>query len=134
MRHACGVSDAYGHEEPAEDDLAGMVAALEGRIEREALARAIGVTRSELDLVAIGHAPSPDAAQRLRVLYDASRRTEGRLDDPQALTESLGVLSPKGELMVPISFLPRMKKALIAFFVVDAIIFATVLVVVMATR
>lgn len=128
------VSDAYGLEEPAEDDVAGMVAALEGRIERDALARALGVTRGELELVAIGHAPSQDAAQRLRVLYETSRRTEGRLDDPRALTEALGVRSRKGEIMVPISFLPRMKTALIAFFVVDAIIFATVLVVVAVTR
>jgi hypothetical protein len=119
------VTDEYGAETPVDDDFAAMLGALDGVIGRRKLARAIGVKPSELDLIAIGHAPSPQAAKRLRSLYALAQRAEG---DPQVLARSLAA-SSDGELLVPLSLVPRMKTYLIAFVVVDALIFGAVMIV-----
>ena len=134
MRHAPAVSDEYGSESPAEDDFAAMLASLDGRIERRELARALGVKKSELDLIEIGHAPKPETADRLRAVYALSQRTEGNLDDPRELMKSLGALSSDGEVMVPLSLMPRIKTFFVAFVVIDAIVFAAVTVVFLLAR
>ena len=118
----------YGNEAPAEDDFAAMLARLDERMERRKLARALGVKTSELDLIAIGHAPKPETANRLRVVYALSQKADGSLDDSQELMKSLGVLSPRGDVMVPLSLMPRIKTFFIAFVVVDALVFAALLV------
>ena len=127
VRHAAAVTDEYGVEAPAEDDFAAMLGALDGMIGRRKLARALGVKPSELDLIAIGHTPTPEAAKRLRALYALAQRTEGTLHDPGMLARSFAA-SSDGELMVPLSLVPRMKAYFIAFVVIDALIFGAVMI------
>jgi hypothetical protein len=101
------VTDEYGVEAAAEDDFSAMLGALDGMIGRRQLARALGVKPSELDLIAVGHTPTPEAAKRLRAFYALAQRAEGKLDDPRKLARSLAA-SSEGELMVPLSVVPRM--------------------------
>jgi hypothetical protein len=122
------VSDVYGPESPDQDDHAAMLAALEPRLDRRTLARVLGVKQPELDLIAIGHTPAADAGERLRALYAIAGQTEGRLDDPQALLRALGVTPAAGGPLVPLSLLPRLKKFVIAFVVLDALVFGALFV------
>ena len=120
------MGSGFDVEPPAEDDFAGMLASLEGRLDRTTIARAIGVPQSELELVAIGHAPPDDAAERLRLLYDFAQRATGDLSDPRTLLEAAGMPTTEGQLTIPLSLVPRMKTFFIAFLVFDALAFGAI--------
>lgn len=103
-----------------EDDAATMVAQLRERLDDATLARAMGVRESELDLVAAGYQPKPEALQRLRLLHEAVSRTED-LRDPGALLAALGAsVDPSGRM--PLSLMPNFRMYLIAFLVLDALV------------
>lgn len=125
----CVVSGSFDHEEPAEDDFAGMLSSLEGRLDRSTIARALGAQESDLELIAIGHAPNAETGERLRMLYGIARQTEGDLSDPTTLLEAAGMPTTGGSLMIPISLVPRLKTFVVAFLVVDAIVFGVVVLV-----
>jgi hypothetical protein len=117
------MTDEYGFEPPAADDYAAMLASLDGRIERATLARALGVKTSELELISIGHAPKPGTAKRLRAVYALSQQAEGKIDD-----ELVKSLDSDSGVMIPLSLLPRLKTYVVAFVVVDALVFGALLV------
>jgi hypothetical protein len=123
------VSEGFDHEEPGEDDFAGMLSSLDGRLDRSTIAQALGVKERELDLIAIGHAPNAEAGKRLTMLYTLAQRTEGDLTEPATLLEAAGISTTGGRLMVPVSLVPRLKTFLVAFLVSDAIIFGLVVLV-----
>jgi hypothetical protein len=123
------VSDGFDHEEPAEDDFAGMLASLEGRLDRSTIARALGARESDLELIAIGHAPNAETGERLRTLYGIARQTEGDLTDPKTFLEAAGMPTTGSSLMIPISLVPRLKTFVVAFLVVDAIVVGVVVLV-----
>jgi hypothetical protein len=122
------VGSGFDVEAPAADDFAGMLAVLEQRLDRDTIARAIGVRTSELELVAIGHAPPGDAAERLKLLHDFAQRAEGDLSDPATLLAAAGMPTTDGQLTIPISLMPRIKTFFIAFLVLDALVFGAIVV------
>jgi hypothetical protein len=117
------VGDGFDSEAPAEDDFAGMLASLQPRLDRSTIAHAVGVEESELELIAIGHAPTAEAGARLKMLYDLAQRTDGDLSDPATLLKAAGVDVSGSRLMIPVQLVPRLKTFFIAFLVFDAILF-----------
>jgi hypothetical protein len=119
-------SSGFDFEAPAEDDYAGMLAELEGRLDRSTIAQAIGVRESDLELVSVGHAPPGNAAERLKKLYDLAQRAEGDLSDPRTLLEAAGMRTAEGQLTIPLSLVPRMKSFFVGFLVFDALVFGAI--------
>jgi hypothetical protein len=119
-------TSGFDFELPAEDDYAGMLAELESRLDRSAIANAIGVRESELELVSVGHAPPGDAAGRLKMLYDLAQRAEGDLSDPRTLLEAAGMPTTEGQVTIPLSLVPRMKTFFVGFLVFDALVFGAI--------
>jgi len=120
------MGEGFDPERADADDVASMVAELQVRLDRETLARALGVTRSELDLIAAGYTPEPRALERLRLLYDLASRVED-LGSPEALAATLGLPAAPGSTL-PLALMPRLKTFLVAFVVLDALVFAGVVV------
>jgi hypothetical protein len=108
-------------KQPDADDAATMVAELRGRLDDATLARALGVKRSELEMIAAGYPAKADAAKRLRMLHELGSTTDD-LRDPEALLTGLGMTEDvSGRL--PFALVPRLKTYLIAFLVIDTVVF-----------
>ena len=107
--------------QPDADDAATMVAELRGRLDDATLARALGVKRSELEMIVAGYPAKADAAKRLRMLHELGSTTDD-LRDPEALLTGLGMTEDvSGRL--PFALAPRLKTYLVAFLVIDAVVF-----------
>ena len=116
------VRDGFDVEDPSDDDFAGMLAVLDARLPRRTIAHAIGMQESDLELVAIGHAPSGDGAERLRALYELARRTDGDLGEPRTILEAAGMPTTDSRLLIPLALVPRKKTFFVLFLVFDAIL------------
>jgi hypothetical protein len=119
------MDDGFTPEE-REEDPATMVTELGQRLDRETLARLIGVKPSELDMIGAGHAPKAKAAERLRLLYELSAKTDD-LDDPAAVMAALG---PRGGSrgMFPFALVPRLRRYVLGFLLLDTLVFVGFLV------
>jgi hypothetical protein len=127
------VQDGFDVDTPDADDFASMLADLQNRLDRATLARAIGVKPSELDLIAAGYAPEPEAAERLRLLHGLSGQTED-LRDPQGLLEGMGLVPKGGRVPLELALLSRFKPYIVAFLVLDAIVFGAFVLVFVLVR
>jgi hypothetical protein len=121
------VDDAANERGSGFDDVdaapndAAMVAELSQRLDHATLARALGVKPSELDMIGAGYPANRDAAARLRVLYRLASTTDD-LTDPSALVAALG-LTDSSEQSLTFALFPRLKTFLIAFVVIDVLVF-----------
>ncbi len=82
-----GMYDAgeYGREDAS--DPASMLAALEQQLDRKTLALALGVRQPDLDGLKAGREPDAETAERLRLLFETSRKAD--LSDPDAVAAAL---------------------------------------------
>jgi hypothetical protein len=113
--------DEYGLEDNRPDDYAAMLAELEQKLDRRKLRAALGVGKRELDEIRVGHVPSKEAAQRLRLLYDFGRKMD--LNDRRALAAAL--LESRGD--VPATHLTLFRRpwlVLALFLAFDAVVVA----------
>jgi hypothetical protein len=108
--------------EAAPENEATIVAELRERLDRHTLARALGVKPAELEMIAAGYPAKPQTVERLHLLHQVASRTED-LKDPGALLAALDFGSESGRSL-SFALVPCLKTYLIAFVIIDALVFA----------
>ena len=109
-----------------------MVAELEERVDRETLSRLIGVKPSELDMIGAGYAPKRKAAERLRLLHDLSKKTDD-FEDPASVIAARG-LRNGSRTSISFALVPRLKRYVLGFLLLDTLVFVGLLLVALLFR
>ena len=126
------MDDGFAPEIEREKDPATMVAELGQRLDRDTLAQLIGVEPSELDMIGAGYTPKRKAVERLRRLHELSEKTDD-LEDPASVVAALG-LRDGSPASIPFALVPRLKRYVLGFLLLDTLVFVGFLLVALLFR